>query len=363
MEYQNNNKMSQPIAETDNQGQNFSNVPPQNPNCKRKIIIGVLIVLLVASVGVAGFYLYKNKTASKNEQTIPTGNSITTPEPTVEPTVSKPNGQSISYSVVVKENSKDKTKTDVFLKDPKTDQETFYITLSDIHRNHYHNAEYHNGNLYIIHRTGGDSGYETNPNWKDELWRYNQQKQGQKLYSVRGLDFRVSDDEQIIAIVTNEELNLLNNSGNKIKTFQSSEVVANSQNSPMFGFLAWGPKSILLDNTFGSRLAGLTKIDTTNYAVTKYDLSGLPTGPEFAINVYKEKIVFSNYPAMFDADSAQEYERSGAKVNLVVYDLKSKAQQTIATSIVKQFEPKWIDENTLEYNNPNGTGRLTKQIT
>jgi hypothetical protein len=78
--------------------------------------------------------------------------------------------------------------------------------------------------------------------------------------------------------------------------------------------------------------------------------------------VYKEKIAFSDYPAMYDVDSAQEYERSGAKVNLVVYDLKTKAQEQIATSITKKFEPKWIDENTLEYNNPNGTGRLTKQI-
>lgn len=356
MEYPNDNKLNTPDVE--NQGQNFSNQMPQKSNHNLKIIIGVLIVWLVASVGVAGFYIYKNKTVSKNGQTTPTGNSITTPELTT----SKPAEQSINYSVVVKENPTDKTKTDVYLKDPKTNQETFYITLSDIYRNHYHNAEYHNGNLYIIHRTGGDTGYQTNPNWTDELWRYNQQKQGQKLYSVRGLDFRVSDDEKMIAIVTNEEFNLLNNSGNKIKTFQSNEVVANPQNSPMFGFLAWGLNSIWLDNTFGPSLTGLAKVDITNYAVTKYDLSELPAGPEFTINVYKEKIAFSNYPAMFDVDSAQEYERSGAKVNLIVYDLKTKAQQQIATSTVKKFEPKWIDENTLEYNNPNGTGRLTKQI-
>ena len=73
----------------------------------------------------------------------------------------------------------------------------------------------------------------------------------------------------------------------------------------MFGFLAWGPNVIWLDNTFGPSLTGLVKINTTNYAVIKYDLSGLPAGPEFAINVYKEKIAFSNYPAMFDVDSAQ----------------------------------------------------------
>ena len=165
-----------------------------------------------------------------------------------------------------------------------------------------------------------------------------------------------------IAIITNEEFNLLNNNGSKIKTFQSNEVISDLQGSPMFGFFAWGLNAIWLDNTLGSSLTGIVKINTSNYDVTKYDLSGLPAGPEFIINVYKEKIAFSNFPAMFDVDSAQEYERSGMKVNLIVYDLSSKSQQIIATSVTKKFEPKWLDESTLEYNNPDGTGRITKQI-
>ncbi|HBO60109.1 TPA: hypothetical protein DD449_00275 [Candidatus Berkelbacteria bacterium] len=332
MEYSSDNKLNQQGNETENKGQSFPGIPPKSSNRNLKISIGVLVVLLVA-----GFYIYKNKTAVENEQTI-------------------------NYSVVVKESPNDKTKTDVYLKDSKNNQETLYITLSDIYRNHYHNAEYHNGNLYIIHRTGGDLGYQTNPNWTDELWRYNQQEQGQKLYSVRGLDFRVSDDEKMIAIITNEEFNLLNNNGSKIKTFQSNEVISDLQGSPMFGFFAWGLNAIWLDNTLGSSLTGIVKINTSNYDVTKYDLSGLPAGPEFIINVYKEKIAFSNFPAMFDVDSAQEYERSGMKVNLIVYDLSSKSQQIIATSVTKKFEPKWLDESTLEYNNPDGTGRITKQI-
>lgn len=307
-----------------------------------KIIIGVLIVLLVISVG--GLYLYENKTASKNEQ-------------------------AISYSVVTKENPTDKTKTDVYLKDPNTAQETLYITLSDV-RGSYHDVEYHNGNVYILRRIGDPSigahfegsTYVSNPNWTDELWRYDQQKQGQKLYSVKGLDYRVSDDEKMINIVANEEFNLLDNSGSKIKTFQKSEVLANPKSDWSFRFLAWGTNSIWLDNTRGPITMGVAKIDTQTYSVTKYDLSGLEVGREFVINVDKEKVAFSNYPAMFGDGDLQEYQQSGEKVNLVVYDLKTKAQEQIATSITKGFDPKWIDENTLEYNNPDGTGRLTKQI-
>lgn len=79
MEYPNENKIGQPIAETDNQGQNFSNMPPQNSNRKLKIIIGVLIVLLVVGVGIASFYIFGNKTTPKNEQPNPKVSNQITP--------------------------------------------------------------------------------------------------------------------------------------------------------------------------------------------------------------------------------------------------------------------------------------------
>jgi len=360
MEYPKDDQNNQ-LTEMTSVGQNSDGIQPKMPNCNLKIIIGVLIVLIIASVGVAGFYIYKNKTVNKNEQITPAGNLTTTPNPTT----SKPAEQSVNYSVIVKENSSDKTKTDVFLKDPKTGQETFYITLSDIYRGSYHNAEYHNGNLYIIHRTGGDSGYQTNPNWTDELWRYDQQKKGVKLFSNRGLDFRVSEDEKFIAIVgsgdnnvTGENLTFTKNDGTVLKVFSPNQLGLEN-----FNPIKWANSNFWVSDGFGPGISNIVKIEAINFQSTKFDVSSLSiTIGEFDLNPAKEKIAFSNYPAMFDVDTAQEYERSGAKVNLVVYDLKSKAQQTIAISTTKKFEPKWLDENTLEYNNPNGTGRITKQI-
>ncbi len=340
MEYPNDNKINQP-----------NNI---------KIIISVLIFFLIASVGVAGFYIYKNKTVEKNEQALPTGNSTNAPESTA----SKPADQSMNYGVVVKENPTNKTKTDVYLKDPKTGQETFYMTLLDINNTHYHNAEYHNGNLYIIHRIGGDTGYETNSNWTDELWSYNQEKQGTKLFSNRGLDFRVSEDEKSIAIVgsgdnniTGENLTFVQNDGTVLKVFSPNQLGLEN-----FSPIKWANSNFWVSSGSGRGISNIVKIEAINFQTTKFDISSLSITGGFDLNPIKEKIAFSNYPAMFDVESAKEYERSGAKVNLIVYDLKIKAQQIIATSITKQFEPKWLDENTLEYINPNGTGRITKQI-
>ena len=302
-----------------------------------KTVIGLIMVLIIIGIGATAYY-FRHKQVAVTK----------TP--------------AVNYNVLIKDNPNDQTQTDVYLQDPQTAQESFFITLTDIYQGHYHGTEYHNGNLYIIRRTGGDTGYETNPNWTDELWRYGQDKQGQKLYSVRGLDFRVSTDEKLITIITNDEFDLLDNSGAKIKTFPSNEVQINPDKSPMFGFLGWGLNSIWLDNTFGPTLAGAVKIDTQNFKVTKYDLSGLKTGVEFAINPSKEELVLSDYPAIFDADTAKKFEQDKTKVSLTVYNLQTKTQRLIATATAKKFAPKWLDQNTLEYNDPSGTGRLTKQI-
>ncbi len=310
----------------------------------RKTTFGILIILLVIGTGVAGFYVFRNKVNGPN------------------PATAQPIVKSINYSVVLKETPHDKTKTDIYLKNPNTAQEIFYLTLSDVYKSHYHSAEYHNGNLYIIRRPGGEDAYRTNPNWTDELWKYTDQQQGQKIHSARGLDFRAANDETMITVTTNEEFNILDNNGGKIKTFPAEEVTINPKEGPLFEFLDWGPNSIWLDNTFGPSLSGLVKIDTRTYSITKYDLSALPAGPEYALNVSKELVAFSDYPAIFDVESAQELEQSKPEIKLRVYDLKTKVQQQIVTSIAKKFAPKWIDENTLEYNSPNGPGRLTKQI-
>lgn len=331
MEYSNNNKLNQQSNEAGNQKQNFTATPPQKSNHNVKIIIGILSVLLIASISAAGFYVYKNKTATKN-------GPIILEDP-------------LNYSVVVKENPTDKTKSDIYLKDPKTGQETFYITLSKIDRISNLNAEYHNGNLYIIHLPDGD------PNFAAELWRYNQQKQGVKLYSTPGLDFRVSDDEKFIAIIAGN-LTFINNDGVVLKNFSSDQVGVEN-----FDPIKWSNSNFWVSNHFGPAILNIVKIDAINFQTTKFDLSDMcPSSFEFDLNPIKEKIACSDYIFQYTSEDGEEYERSGAKVNLFVYDLNSKSQQIIATSITSRFEPQWLDENTLEYNNPNGTGRLIKQI-
>ena len=84
MENSNDNKFNQQNSEAENQGQNFSGVPLQGSNRNLKIIIGVLIVLLVGTIGVVGYYIFSNKNIPQTKQSTPTNNqsmSTTTETP------------------------------------------------------------------------------------------------------------------------------------------------------------------------------------------------------------------------------------------------------------------------------------------
>jgi len=357
--------------EPQEQNQFPDNMPVAQPpkNLSSWLIVLVVVVGVVVFAGIYYFFIIsKSKTSDKiGQQTSPTETTITTNNEATEQTTPQTVGD---YIVVVKENSTDKLKSDIYLKDKKTGQENLFITITDVYRNHYHNSEYHNGNVYIIRRTGGDFGYQNNPNWTDELWKYNQQKQGTNIYSNRGLDFRVSDDEKFISVFdsgsdnTGEVRNItfLKNDGSVIKILTSKDLGLEKY-GPYIDPLVWSNNILWIESGFTVSIEIVAKIDPNTFQITKFDLANLPIQVgEFSLNPIKQKIAFSDYPALFDTDSADEFKASKKTVSLFVYDLLNQKKQIIVTSVAKAFHPKWIDENTIEYDNPSGDGRLTKVI-
>jgi len=298
----------------------------------------ILIVVLIA-LAVGGYFIYINY--SKDRIKIPT---------------------QTSFDIVVKENTADKNKSDVYLKDKKSGQEKLFTTIKDVYRGHYHNAEFKNGNLYIIQRTGGDLGYEDNPDWTDELWKYDSNKKGTKLYSIRGLDFRVSNNDKLIAITGSDEeqkplLIFTDTGGNELESFDRDTLGAD-----IFTLLIWGKDSFWLGEKALPVPVAFIKIDISPFQASKYAVKDVSLGIEYVLNPDTKKIIYSDYPITFDVDSAKKFEQSGKIVTLSVYDLVSDEKKVIATSKTKKFNPKWVDDVTVEYDNPTGEGRITKKI-
>jgi hypothetical protein len=123
----------------------------------------------------------------------------------------------------------------------------------------------------------------------------------------------------------------------------------------------WSEHSIWVTNYGGPTLDGLVQIDPQTFAITKFSLIGMGIS-EYAFNAKAKKIAYSNRRVFMDAESMQKYLQSGEKVNLTVYDLTTHALLQIATAITKPFAPKWLDDHTLEYDDPNGAGRISVQV-
>ena len=354
----NSTNTSQPLPPT-NQIPNQPIVEPKD-NKLVKVLLFVVGAIVFMVIGAFGFFFFQNKTLQNQpNQTLNNQNptNITTPSKTPEITTDLTN-----YSTVTKANQQDKSKTDIYIKNIKTGEETFLITLSDVYAEHFHNSEYHNGNLYVIRRTG-NSTYPSEA-WMDELWKYDSSKNGQKLFSLKGLNFLVPSNESLIGITDGAtKLVFIDRSGKTIQEFTLSQI-SSLQAEPIIGLNSWTSDGSILwgDLSLGPVSAAFFKVNTKNWSVTKYDVSTLSFGTETALNADMAKIAYSDYPALFDVDGANAFKASKKKVTLYIYDLNTKSNIVVNTSIVKQFSPKWIDTKTLEYNNPNSDSRLTYPI-
>ena len=214
------------------------------------------------------------------------------------------------------------------------------MTLTDVYRNHYHSAEYHSGNLYIIRRIN----YEGYPDeeWSDELWKYSKEKKGIRLFSSKGIDFRVSWDGNFAAVENDKKLIFLRTSNGEIaKEFGLADLNIYKE-TPVIGLIKWSDNSQFFwgDLSFTVYPQAFFRINIINWTVDKFDVVDLPLQiSELDLNPNTRRIVFSDFPAMFDVEPVREFEASKSKVTLFVYDLITQSKRIIATSTAKTFKP------------------------
>ncbi len=243
------------------------------------------------------------------------------------------------------------------------------LNLEDAYTDHYHFKEHHNGNVYLIRRIEPAAGEEwTDDNWTDELWRYDKNNKGEKLYACQGLDFRVSPNEKYIAIIDHDELCIIDAEGHKIKKYTIEELSNGeykNEDELHVDMQGWSDDSL---NFWGGvndlwLPLKLFKINAVDWSITEYDVTQLPIGDaEFMLNSNTGKIVFSDFPITFNVDDLSEFEASKEKVTLFYYDLAKKKLMAINSSVAKMFNPKWIDDFTIEYDNPKGQGRIRYKL-
>jgi len=259
------------------------------------------------------------------------------------------------FAVVFEAYPDDEYKFDVQVFNVTKNEEALRVTVEDVYAEHYHNSEAHNGNLYIIKRTGDIN----TDDWMDELWKYDSAGGATLLFSSQGMDFRVAPDESYIALryplppdFFYDGLGFLDlaGGGELVQEFLFESIPEELS----IGLEGWSDDSGKLWVKFsaGPSPVFYSKVDTTSWQTTEFDLADASVGHKNDLNPNTGKVVFSDLPAFFDAMSAQLFIESENPVTLFLYDLETAEIQTIADTIANAFAPKWLDDNTIEFNDP-----------
>ena len=272
-------------------------------------------------------------------------------------------------------NPRDSSQTDVCVENRVTGEKALCVTLSDVYLGHYHNCEYHNGNLYIIRRVGYTPEKWYSREWRDELWRYDAEGKGTRIYSAQGFDFRVAPDERYIALRisdlknTWQRLIFLDFRGNVVQRFTADQLTAHDEkvHAPLpahLGLVEWSKDGREFWGVISAGPSPQTfyRIEVSSWQTTLYDISELAIPEEYDLNVNTAKLVYSDCPQIYVADDAEEFAKSQQQVTLFVYALNSQSTQTIATAVAKCFNPRWLDDSTIEYNDPGGDDRITYTV-
>lgn len=259
----------------------------------------------------------------------------------------------ITKEVVEGENSL----LDVYRLNTDTSEEIKLLTLNDAYLNHYHHQESINNSLYIVRRIIDDNSSESD--WIDELWRYDSSGEGNKLFSAQGLDFRVSPNEEHIAIVSNNTLFFINYDGEVLNGIEIKNLQISNDES-WIGPNGWSTDSKYFWGNISMTVLNysLYKVDVQTWEINKYDVSDLSYHNEYDFNPNTELFIYSDYPALLDIDDYNMFIDNKTVVNLHIYDFSTNAEKIIASSITKEFNPKWIDNKTVEFNNPNNDERI-----
>ncbi|MBN2795103.1 MAG: hypothetical protein JXR88_06840 [Clostridia bacterium] len=213
-----------------------------------------------------------------------------------------------------------------------------------IYKEHYHYLESYADAIYVIIRKGDP---KLDDIWTDTLWQLGPNKSNQ-IFEGKGLDFRVSPDEQYIAVSTDLDLSLLDSEGNLLKQFSQSEL--DSTKNVHLNLLKWNDIGDVL--WLESQETYITKhyirIDMNSLHVDVYE-NQFVMGDDYDLDPNTGQIVYSDYPVFFDEEALKAYQESQVSTNLYYYDLNLQKKAFVRAATTTRFSPKWISNDQFTY--------------
>lgn len=268
----------------------------------------------------------------------------------------------------------------------------------------HHYAEFIKGRLFLVKgvqnaNVVGAEGeiMDLNSIPKDELWRFAEDKQSQLLYSAPVIDFKANPQDPSLIVVDKKEfgvdglhtdsLVVLQDSIAQVKNISprvwihglitrdnlpSTNKTNNNQldirlldwssdGTSLWAIIIVGQDAPKLYK-FEDLLSGGIDMGKISYYGVIYNGVDIFNG-DHSFNANTGQIVYSDFYNGFSLnEDRMAFRQPNSVVSLYVYDYNTKANKLIARSINKNFRPKWIDDQTIEYTDPDSEARVTYQL-
>ncbi|MCT4594222.1 MAG: hypothetical protein N4A57_08145 [Anaeromicrobium sp.] len=188
---------------------------------------------------------------------------------------------------------------------------------------------------------------------KEVLVKYDYNGNKKEIYSDNYFTYTISPSEEYIAVNSIETIVLMKGDGRIVERYK--DVFKFKYENEFVNFVGWKDNILWLEKGSPGVIGdAFYKIDGHNLNIKEYDTSSLSLNSEYDLNMNREKLVYSDYPLMFAVDQSKDFAKDNRPVNIYLYDLNKKENKLINTIRGREAKPVWLDDETIEYNDPNG---------
>lgn len=254
-------------------------------------------------------------------------------------------------------DSMDIAKKDIIISNEGNKTNIYYINkdrlLTSLSLGDYYDAQYVNGNLYIVQKELTENTDVLVP-YTYTLWKYDLKNNAQKIYYTYGInehkafDYYPSDTEELIAIhnfslsMGDESLCFIKQDGTQAKCFLHGSVDPLYYPWVLIDFSWVGTDFWTVGVSTDLKITDIIKTETNNnFKVSSFDVSSYNIknngSSEHDINFLEQLIAFTDE----------------THTKLIIEDFNKTKISTINISADKKCQPQWVGENELQYIDPN----------
>lgn len=220
---------------------------------------------------------------------------------------------------------------------------------------HYLEA-YEKGIYTILRRENKDNSND----WVDTLWYYSP-TETKKLYESQGLSFRVSANQTYIAVVTGNQLVLIDQVNNTEATYPLETF--SDEPGLQIQLMDWGRNDVLWLSLIAQyETEAYIKLEASALDVDLYPNRYVYTD-DYAFNAKTGLMAYSDYPVMLDEIHLDDYLTSQVSTKLYLYDIERQKRKQIDIYTTNRFQPKWFSDEAFLYQRGQETRTYVHQDT